>query len=37
VGRAVVAAAVVVSLALFACSLVFLASGRSFEEFSGLE
>jgi hypothetical protein len=37
VGWAVVAAAVVVSLGLFAGSLVFLASGRSFEEFSGLE
>ncbi|HET7293616.1 MAG TPA: hypothetical protein VFM88_14425 [Vicinamibacteria bacterium] len=37
VGWAVVAAAVVVNLGLFAGSLVFLASGRSFEEFRGLE
>jgi hypothetical protein len=37
VGWALVAAAAVVNLGLFVGALVFLASGRSFEEFSGLE
>jgi hypothetical protein len=35
-GRAIVAAAVVVNAGLFVGSLVFLASGQSFEEFRGL-
>ncbi|MGH9749246.1 MAG: hypothetical protein ACRD6R_04915, partial [Candidatus Polarisedimenticolia bacterium] len=37
VGRAIVAVAIVFNTGLFIASLVFLASGRSFEEFSGME
>ena len=35
-GRVIVAAAILANLALFAGSLVFLASGQSFEQFSGM-
>lgn len=37
VGRAIVALAIVLNTGLFIASLVLLASGRSFEEFSGME
>lgn len=37
VGRAIVGLAVLVNLALFVGSLIFLASGQSFEEFRGIQ
>jgi hypothetical protein len=37
VGRVIVGMAVVVSVALFIGSLVFLASGQSFEQFRGMQ
>jgi hypothetical protein len=36
-GRAIVSVAVILNVGLFLAALVFLASGQTFEQFSGME